>query len=170
MELIRQWLLCITGTTLLVALVDSFMPQGPVKHIGRLICGLLLLITIVTPILKLSQEQLELIGSEWKENLMQQEEDMEHYYNNQLKFIIEQEFVSYILDKAMEWGYTLYPIVQCQLNSDGIYVPIFIELHSFPSELSPDFIDTLCEDLALDPSQIQTKEVTHEILELPQNP
>lgn len=40
---VGSWLLSITGASVLCALADGLMPAGPVRRVGRLVCGLVLL-------------------------------------------------------------------------------------------------------------------------------
>lgn len=167
MELLRQWLFGITGTTLLLAVADSLMPSGSVKQVGRLICGLLLLIMIVKPVLQLSQESLEEIGAGYQSQLTKQEKEMENYYNNQLKIIIEQNIATYILDKAMELGVRVQPFVVCQLGEDDIFEPVSVVIEECPVEIQMELMDILCEELSLDATQIQMKEAFYEDMELP---
>ena len=51
MELVRQWLLGVTCTALVLAVADSLAPEGSVKRVCRLAGGLALLIAAVCPVL-----------------------------------------------------------------------------------------------------------------------
>ena len=50
MDGIRTWLLAIIAASILCALAERVMPPGPVKRVGGLTCGLVLLWTILTPV------------------------------------------------------------------------------------------------------------------------
>ena len=50
MGLLRDWLLGVTAAALLAALAQSLMPPGPVKKAGGLVCGLVLLWAVLSPL------------------------------------------------------------------------------------------------------------------------
>lgn len=50
---VGSWLLSITGASVLCALADGLMPAGPVRRVGRLVCGLVLLAVILAPLAQL---------------------------------------------------------------------------------------------------------------------
>ncbi|MFI3251352.1 MAG: stage III sporulation protein AF [Eubacteriales bacterium] len=124
MELLRQWLLGMIGTTILVAIADGLMPSGGVKQVGKIVCGLMLLVMIVKPLLTLSEEALVAISEPWYHG--SEEEEMEKYYNDQMKSIIEGKIASYIMDKATESDCSAE--VVCELSEDGVFVPIQVIL------------------------------------------
>lgn len=43
MELVGNWLTGVTAAAILCALANSLMPDGPVRRVGRLACGLAVL-------------------------------------------------------------------------------------------------------------------------------
>jgi len=50
MELVRGWLLGITGAAILAAVADGLMPEGGVRQVGKLVCGLVLLFAVLAPL------------------------------------------------------------------------------------------------------------------------
>ena len=60
---VGSWLLSITGASVLCALADGLMPAGPVRRVGRLVCGLMLLAVILAPLAQLDLEG----GQRWLE-------------------------------------------------------------------------------------------------------
>lgn len=167
MELLRQWLLGITGTTLILAMADTMIPSGVVKQSSKLICGLLLLIMLINPIIQLSPESLSKIALELQDTLEDEEKNMEHYYNNQIKTLIESNLQAYIVDKAMEKGISCSPRVLCSLNDDGIFIPVSVDLGELDVESFSVLKTIIAEDFGLDTTHIHGKEVLHENLEHP---
>ena len=49
-ELVREWLLGITGAAILTAIADGLMPEGGIKQAGKLVCGLVLLFAVLRPV------------------------------------------------------------------------------------------------------------------------
>ena len=101
---VGSWLLSITGASVLCALADGLMPAGPVRRVGRLVCGLVLLAVILAPLAQLDLEG----GQRWLEEyhlgLEDRTQELERQVDEQMKTIIEQEYAAYIVDKAAEMG------------------------------------------------------------------
>ena len=53
LELIRGWLVGVTCAAMIAALAQSLTPAGPIRKIGRLTGGLVLLIAVLQPVLAL---------------------------------------------------------------------------------------------------------------------
>ena len=53
MGLVRQWLLGVTCTAMVLALAQALAPEGSVKKVCRLAGGLALLLAAVSPLLSL---------------------------------------------------------------------------------------------------------------------
>ena len=47
---VRSWLLAVTAVSLLCALAGALMPKGPVERVGRLVCGLVMLAAVLSPL------------------------------------------------------------------------------------------------------------------------
>lgn len=103
---VGSWLLSITGASVLCALADGLMAAGPVRRVGRLVCGLMLLAVILAPLAQLDLEG----GQRWLEEyhlgLEDRTQELERQVDEQMKTIIEQEYAAYIVDKAAELGLT----------------------------------------------------------------
>lgn len=48
-----NWLTGVTAAAILCALANSLMPDGPVRRVGRLACGLAVLAAVLGPVLRL---------------------------------------------------------------------------------------------------------------------
>ena len=53
MDLVGNWLTGVTAAAILCALANSLMPDGPVRRVGRLACGLAVLAAVLGPVLRL---------------------------------------------------------------------------------------------------------------------
>ena len=58
MEVVRQWLLGVACTALVMAVADSLAPEGSVKKVCRLAGGLALLLAAVSPLIRLDSGML----------------------------------------------------------------------------------------------------------------
>ena len=52
MELLRAWLTGITAAAILCALANSLMPEGAVRRVGKLSCGLVMLAAVLRPLVE----------------------------------------------------------------------------------------------------------------------
>lgn len=122
MDGIRTWLLAIIAASILCALAERVMPPGPVKRVGGLTCGLVLLWTILTPVARPDLGA----GRAWLEDylaaLEQRETELSDQVDQGRKVLIEQEYAAYIVDKAAEWELNCTARVKCRAE-EGLYIP-----------------------------------------------
>ena len=120
---VGSWLLSITGASVLCALADGLMPAGPVRRVGRLVCGLVLLAVILAPLAQLDLEG----GQRWLEEyhlgLEDRTQELERQVDEQMKTIIEQEYAAYIVDKAAELGAVCTARVTCAGEGGENWLP-----------------------------------------------
>lgn len=128
MTAVRSWLLAVIAVSLLCAAAEALMPQGAVKRVGKLVCGLVLLAAILSPL-----TGLDLSGSQrWLEDYLAaldlREAELEETVNGQMKGIIEQEYAAYIVDKAAQLGLTCGLRVECRISEEGLCLPVRAEV------------------------------------------
>ena len=154
MGAVRGWLLTVIGASLICALADALMPPGAVRRVGRLVCGLVLLGAILSPL-----TQLDLPGGQrWLEDylasLEAREEDLTETVNSQMKVIIEQEYAAYIVDKAARLGLTCDPRVECGLSEEGLYLPVRVRVTgALTEEERARIAGMIAEDLGVPESE-----------------
>ncbi len=155
MGAVRSWLLAVIAVSLLCAVADALIPSGGVKRVGRLVCGLVLMGAILSPVASLDVE-----GSQrWLENCLasvrSQEAELEDRVNGQMKVIIEQEYAAYIVDKAAQLGLECTVRVECQLSEEGLYLPDRTEAEGlWTASAQEELIRIIAEDLGV-PAQRQ---------------
>ena len=154
MGAVRGWLLAVIGASLICALADALMPPGAVRRVGRLVCGLVLLGAILSPL-----TQLDLPGGQrWLEDylasLEAREEDLTETVNSQMKVIIEREYAAYIVDKAARLGLTCDPRVECGLSEEGLYLPVRVRVTgALTEEERARIAGMIAEDLGVPESE-----------------
>ena len=123
MDGVRTWLLGVISASLLCALADCLMPSGAVKRVGRLVCGLVLLCAVLSPVPGLDLEG----GGAWLEgyfsDLDTRRGELEQQVNEGMKVIIEEKCAAYIVDKAAQLGLSCTARVECRVGEDGLFVP-----------------------------------------------
>lgn len=155
MGAVRSWLLAVIAVSLLCAVADALIPSGGVKRVGRLVCGLVLMGAILSPVASLDVE-----GSQrWLESCLasvrSQEAELEDRVNGQMKVIIEQEYAAYIVDKAAQLGLECTVRVECRLSEEGLYLPDRTEAEGlWTASAQEEMIRIIAEDLGV-PAQRQ---------------
>lgn len=124
------------------------MPAGPVKGVGRLVCGLVLLCVILTPVV-----QLDLEGAQgWLEDyflrLELREQELNEQVGTEMKVIIEEEYAAYIVDKAAELGMTCTARVTCR-EEEGLYLPEQIQVTGLTAQEQERLSLVLREELGV---------------------
>ncbi len=117
MDLVRSWLLGVTGVAILAAMADRMMPKGTIKGVGRLTGGLVLLVAMLTPVLSLDMDALFPEGG-WQVAIDQTEEELEEERKKELATIIAGQLSAYIVDKAEERGISCTATVVCRYEGE----------------------------------------------------
>ena len=128
MGAVRGWLLAVISVSLLCAVAEALMAPGPVRRVGRLVCGLALIGAVLSPLGGLDVESGQRWLEDWLSSVRCRETELEETVNSQMKVIIEQEYAAYIVDKAAELGLTCTARVDCKLSEDGLYLPVRTEV------------------------------------------
>lgn len=123
MSALRDWVLGVAAAAILAALAQTLMPEGPVKRVGKLTCGLVLLAAILRPLPQFRPEG----GQRWLEDYFQGVEEIESELKQgrqeQLEQVIEEEAAAYILDKAAQLGLKCTVSVECRTDEAGNPMP-----------------------------------------------
>ena len=150
MEVVRAWLLSLIAVSLLCASAGALMPKGAVRQVGRLVCGLVMLAAILSPVARLDAAE----GRRWLAgyfaSVEQRRAGLEETVNNQMKHIIEGEYAAYIVDKAAELGLTCTAQVECQRSAEGLYLPVRTEVTGMLTEdIRIQLVRTIAEALGV---------------------
>ncbi|MGI5963619.1 MAG: hypothetical protein ACOX7N_07905 [Lawsonibacter sp.] len=147
---IKEWLLAIFAACVVCAIGERLMPEGPVKRVGVLVCGLVLLCAILSGVGTLNLEE----GQAWVEEsftqLAQGKQELKEQVDEGMKSIIEEQFAAYIVDKATEMGLTCQAEVICRDTGEGIYVPDSTQvMGTFSEEEYSRLMECICTDLGV---------------------
>ena len=77
MDLVGNWLTGVTAAAILCALANSLMPDGPVRRVGRLACGLAVLAAVLGPVLRLEPMEPEAWLEEYGQVMAVQRQELE---------------------------------------------------------------------------------------------
>lgn len=153
MDVVREWLLGITGAAILAALAEGLMPEGAVKQVGKLVCGLVLLLAVIRPVGELVSDELdariEAVLTGQYGSALQEETD------SRMKTIIEEKMEAYSMDKAAQMGVVCSVQITCAPSVDGVFLPEQAQVEGVPPDQQHTLMQFLHEDLGLLPEQIR---------------
>lgn len=124
---LKQWLMGVTAAALLVAVAESMMPKGPVRRLGRLTGGLVMLLAVLSPILKLDGDALSRALVEYQFP-MEDTQTMATANAALLKELIVERSDAYISDKAEGLGIQCVVTVETREGEDGYPIPCAVKI------------------------------------------
>ena len=154
MDMLREWLLAVLAASFLTAAAQAVMPEGPVKSVGRLICGLLLFLAIARTVLGIQYASLAAAVRDYSDQLTETQESLEKANRQLTESIIVQETATYIQDKSSELG------LDCRAEvtwdwSGQVPVPSGVTVTGELTEAQRErFTQALTQDLGLEAGQI----------------
>lgn len=152
MEWLRGWLLSILTVSLLCALAEALMPEGAVRRVGRLACGLALLWGVLWPCTRFRFVPGDRAET-WRQELEKEGSAMEERLNTDMKRIIEERCGAYIQSKGEQRGRSWSVRVFCR-SEDGLFLPDRAEIPGGLSAEEQEEISRLLEtDLGIPPER-----------------
>ena len=157
MQILRSFLLSVTGGAIICAVALKMPIKGTSAGLLRLICGIFMLLCLLTPLTKLKLHDFtpmtDLYWSE-AEQLAAQGENLAH---QALSELIKSRAEAYILDKAADLGVSLDVCVS--LTSQDLPVPQEILLTGAVSPYQKSLLTDYIEDnLGIEGGKIQWKQ------------
>ena len=129
--------------SILCGAVMALVPEGGVKRVTNIVCTLCLITMLVGALSGFDFDLYSLELATYNEREREILEGAKEFENKLSRFVIEEQYQTYILDKATELGLNVQDIkLQLRWDSSGVWVPEGIEInHSYSKELS-EFIET----------------------------
>lgn len=127
MEDLCQYVLSVIVAALLCGIIPGFFQKSTSQELIRLVCGIVLTITVIAPILGYDfsiPEDLSLAFSEKSESAVSEGEEMS---NSAMADIIKAELEAYVLDKAAEMNAEIS--IEIRLSEETPPVPVSAVIH-----------------------------------------
>jgi len=135
MEFIRQWLLGIITTALLLALLLPLIPQGKLRQIGQLAGSLILALAVLRPLDNIHLSW-NLGYEEYADRIQRTLDRLEEENRSAMEKIIAERTAAYIADKGCEWGVPCHPTVMTRWEN-GVPYPVSVVMDiPFHAELA----------------------------------
>lgn len=150
MEALREWLLAVLAASFLVAAAQAVMPEGPVKGVGRMVCGLLLFLAVARPVLGIQYNTISALLRDAVSQVQQEQAELEETGEQMTESIIVQQTAAYIEDKRSELGLDFQAEVTWDW-SDTVPVPVEVTVTGELTEAQREQLtQALTEDLGLE--------------------
>ncbi len=158
MEGVRAWILSVLAAALLLSMLESAMPDGPVRKVGRLAVGLALFLVILRPALSGLPDW---VGASWQEEVQAASaypDDLEQANEIYLETVMSQRAAEYIVTQAALLGADVEAAVACAW-SEGLPLPASAEITgSVPDGVQTQLVEIIETDLGISPAQITFRE------------
>jgi hypothetical protein len=122
-EIIRSWILGLGGAAALGAIAVAVTPAGPVRSVTRMLCGVILALALVSPVLDLNMDAYSLGLAAYREQAGELTGAWAETEDRLNRTIIEEECAAYIWDKAQELGVQAGRVRITAKWGDGCWVP-----------------------------------------------
>lgn len=100
MEMLRQYVISVAAAAMICGVVTSLFQTGTAKEVVKLICGLFLAFTVLSPVSKLDFSELTDFRFSYSEDAAEAAALGENLAQESMADIIKAETEAYILDKA----------------------------------------------------------------------
>lgn len=146
MTALRQWLLGVACTALILAAAEGLAPDGGVKRVCRLAGSLALLLAAVGPLLQLDGGVIARAAGEYRSAARSYEERLTEKNNLLYQTIIEDTAAAYIVDKAEELGILCQAEVTFSYDENGVPCPWEVTARGVWTEEGRGALSRLLED------------------------
>ena len=152
---VRAWLTSVVAASLLLAAVETLLPDGTLQRIASFIGGLILLAVLLQPL-----ENLELTGIAWdfsryQEDVASRKRELDEAGEALLAEGIASRTEAYILDKAAALDLAVSVQVETAPSAQGVPLP---ESVTISGERSPELASYIEQELGIP----QERQVWHE--------
>ena len=152
-ELIRTWVLALTGAAAFCAVATELTPKGPVKSVMRTVCAVVMAAALLSPLLEFDFPAYALNLARYRDGAAALTEAGKALGGELNRRVIEERLAAYILDKALSLGVSVTEArVTLKWDAGGVWYPTAAEIvGNYSGALS----DCIAADLGV-PAEAQT--------------
>lgn len=155
MEVLRAWVMGITGAAVISAVCIAIAPEGRAKKVVRLVCGLLTIICLALPVTKNKFDFAgKLAGIEaGTEDFLSEVKKSEQTVT---RLVIQERYETYISDKGAQLGIDIAEVsVKMRWSSDGYWYPVSADITADSEEAGKNSLkDHITAEMGIDPGNI----------------
>lgn len=125
LELIKSWIVGIAGAAVFCAVMTEISPKGAVKNVVKAVCGMVMAIALISPLLKMDFDSYSLNMAKYRVEAEKLTAEGKEISDSLSRTIIEEQCETYILDKAQSLGAALSGVeVTVKWSSEGYWYPV----------------------------------------------
>lgn len=123
-ELLRDWIKALCGSAVVCAAAMALCPEGKVRRVLRLVCGVVMAAALLSPVVELDFGAYSEAIARYGEEARRTAEGAQEEAREQSRTVIEEECAAYILDKAEALGLgSCTAAVRAEWSAEGFWVP-----------------------------------------------
>lgn len=137
-EEIGTWILGMAAAAVFCAFASELTPEGRVKGVQRLVCGIVMVIALLQPLTVLDFDSYSLNMAKYRAQAEQISTHAEEISDSLSRSFIEARCRAYILDKAKLCGANVTDAaVELRWSSEGVWYPVGAVIYgTYHAELS----------------------------------
>jgi len=155
-EAIRSWILGIAGAALITSICMTITPDGRVKKIVSLVCGLVIILMLVNPMIGFDYGIFSESYARFRAEAAAFSEAGTDFSENLTGLIIAEASTAYILDKGTKLGmHDLLAEVSARQGGAGYWYPYAARLTTAANQETRDKLgDIIYADLGIPPEEL----------------
>lgn len=123
-EAVKEWIIGMVGASAISCIALTLTPKGRVYEVVRLLCGVLVAITMLSPVISFDYTAYAENLSKYREEYTEITTEASADGDRLVRTLIEQECSAYILDKAGELGVQVSGVtVTAKWGDDNCWYP-----------------------------------------------
>ncbi len=145
-EFLGAWVKAIAGAALVCSAALSMTPSGKVKNVLKLICGVVLICAMISPVLRSDIPTASMSISEYRKKAQEITQGASENSNSLSRTLIEKELNAYISDKAADMGESLKSVTMgMSWCNEGYWYPTEVTIVANVSELCKNRLSNVIE-------------------------
>lgn len=130
-QLLRDWILGLAGAAVFCALCSAVTPEGAVKRIQKLLCGVVMALALISPLAELDMSGYSLNLARSRQQAGEMAASARKISDSLSRTFIEERCAAYILDKARLLGLEPASVkVRAQWSPEGVWYPVEAEIEA----------------------------------------
>lgn len=155
MELLKEWIMGLAGAGIISAVCLAVTPEGKVKKVVRLACGMLTFLCLISPLTGGRIDFSEKIAATYAEaeDFMTKTEETKQ---NITRTVIHERLKAYISDKGAKLGLEVTDVkLKMRWSTEGFWYPVSAEITAGEDDAARKGLsDCITADLGIDAENI----------------
>ncbi len=121
----RDWILGLAGAAVFCAVCSAVTPEGSVKRVQKLLCGVVMALSLISPLAELDMSGYSLNLARCRQQAEEIAASAQEISDSLSRSFIEERCAAYILDKARQLGSEPGAVtVRAQWSAEGVWYPV----------------------------------------------